>query len=96
MRLTTSIALVRGVGPKTAEQFHLSGIETVGQLINFLPRKYEDFSEVTSIAELEPGKRTIKARVESTEVKRVRRGMTVVTAVLNDGTDKVKAVWFNQ
>jgi ATP-dependent DNA helicase RecG len=96
VNLATSIESVKGVGPKTAEQFRLSGIETVGQLIEFLPRKHEDFSEVVTIDTITPGKRTIKARAEQVEIKRVRRGMTVTTATLVDETGKLKATWFNQ
>lgn len=96
MNLATSIEKVKGVGPKTAEQFRAAGIETVGDLIRFFPRKHEDFSEVVPIAEMSPGKRTVRARVESVNVKRVRRGMTVTTAVLVDDTGKMQAAWFNQ
>lgn len=48
------------------------------------------------IAELEPGKSTIKARCESVSTRFVRRGMRVTTAVLADTSGKVQAVWFNQ
>lgn len=96
MNLITNLERIKGVGPKTAEQLHAAGLDTVWDLINFLPRKYEDFSEVTRIASITPGKRTIKARAESIEIKRVRRGMTITTAILDDGSGKLKAVWFNQ
>ena len=96
MRLSTALENIKGVGPKTAEQLKLSGLETVRDLIFFLPRKYEDFSELTEIDSIKPGKRTVKARVESVSVRRVRRGMTITTAVLIDGSGKLNAVWFNQ
>src|SRR5690606_29242814 len=96
MNLQTPLEAIKGVGEKTAEQFALAGLHTVGDLITFLPRAYEDFSEVTNIADLKPGKRTIRARCESVTTKRVRRGMSVTTAVLVDKTGKVQAVWFNQ
>jgi len=96
MNLTTPLSSIKGVGPKTAEQFELSGLHTVEELIYFLPRKHEDFSEVTNIADLKPGKRTIKARCEAISTRNVRRGMRVTTATLADGTGKVQAVWFNQ
>ena len=96
MNLSTRLTGVKGVGEKIGEQLELASLRTVGDLINFLPRAYEDFSEVVKIADIAPGKRTIKAHVESVETKRVRRGMTVTTAVLADDSGKLKAVWFNQ
>lgn len=96
MNLSTHLENIKGVGPKTADKLHAAGLVTVRDLINFYPRRYEDFSEVVSIAEITPGKRTVKARVESTEMRRVKRGMTIVTATLADETDKLRATWFNQ
>ncbi len=84
------------MGEKTAEQFEAAGLITIRDLITFLPRKHEDFSEVAPIAAIKPGKRTIKAKCEDISIKRVRRGMTITTAVLSDGSGKLNAVWFNQ
>lgn len=96
MNLSTKLSSIKGVGPKTAEQFELSGLHTVQDLIYFLPRKHEDFSELSQIAGLSPGKRTIRARCESLSTRTVKRGMRVTTATLADDTGKVQAVWFNQ
>lgn len=92
----TKLADIRGVGPRTAEQLEVAGLVTVGDMVNFLPRRHEDFSEVVSITELRPGKVTVKVRCETVQTKFVRRGMRVTTAVLTDQTGKVQAVWFNQ
>ena len=96
MNVTTSLEKIKGVGPKSAEQFAAAGLMTVGDLIHFFPRKYEDFSEVTVISDIKPGKVTIKARCEKIETRPVRRGMKITTATLADATGKVQAVWFNQ
>lgn len=96
MNLQTPLQQIKGVGDKSAEQFDLSGLHTTGDLIYFLPRRHEDFSEVTKIVDLAPGKRTIKARCESISTRNVRRGMRVTTATLADESGKVQAVWFNQ
>ncbi len=96
MNLTTTLAKVKGVGLKTGEQFALAGIETVGDLISFLPRVHEDFSHIATISNIKPGKATIRARCEKITTRPVRRGLRITTATLADSTGKLQAVWFNQ
>lgn len=96
MNLTTQLEKIKGVGPKTAEQLALSGLNTVEDLMDFLPRGYEDYSHITSIADIKPGKSTIKARCESIATRPVRRGLRITTATLADHSGKLQAVWFNQ
>lgn len=96
MNLISSLEKVKGVGIKTAEQFQSAGLFTVEDLLNFLPRKHEDFSEVVKIADIHPGKMTIKARCEKIDTRPVRRGLRITTATLADDSGKLQAVWFNQ
>ncbi len=96
MNLVSPLGNVRGVGEKTAEQFAVAGISSVGELIEFLPRTHEDFSEVVSIVNIHPGKVTIKAHCEKVTTRIVRRGLKVTTATLADDSGKLQAVWFNQ
>ncbi len=96
MNLVSPLEKVKGVGSKTGEQFALAGLHTVGDLINFLPRSHEDFSHVTEISAIKPGKATIKASCETIATRPVRRGLRITTATLTDGSGKLQAVWFNQ
>jgi ATP-dependent DNA helicase RecG len=96
MNLSTSLEKVKGVGEKTGEQLAAAGLHTVGDLITFLPRAYEDYSQVSRIADISPGKVTVKAHCEKVETRPVRRGMRVTTATLADDSGKIQAVWFNQ
>ena len=96
MNLLSPLDKVKGVGLKTGEQFALANINTVGDLIDFLPRAYEDFSHITTIADIKPGKATIKARCEKITTRPVRRGLRITTATLADNSGKLQAVWFNQ
>lgn len=94
--LATPLQMIKGVGPKTAEQLAAADLHTVGDLVNFLPRKHEDFSQVVPIAHIRPGNVSVRGSFSEVSTKRVRRGMTVTQAVLSDGTSKVPVVWFNQ
>jgi len=96
MNLLSSLDKVKGIGLKTSEQFALANINTVGDLIDFLPRAYEDFSHITTISNIAPGKATIKARCEKIATRPVRRGLRITTATLADASGKLQAVWFNQ
>ena len=96
MNLTQPLENVKGVGAKTAEQFELAGLRTVGDLIHFYPYRYDDFSEIIKISNIRPGKVTLKVRVEDLHTRRVRRGMHITEASLVDASGKTAAVWFNQ
>ena len=96
MKLTTPLEQIKGVGPKTAQALAATGLTTVSDALNFLPRAYDDYSTAVNIADLQPGKVTVKARCESISTRIVRRGLRITTAVLADKSGKVKAVWFNQ
>lgn len=96
MNLATSLDQIKGVGPKSFAEFERAGLLAVGDLLEFLPMRHEDFTNVTTIASLTPGNVTIRAKVETVNSRSVRRGMTVTTAILVDETSKVNAVWFNQ
>lgn len=96
MNLISPLESIKGVGAKTAEQLAAAGLHTVGDILTFLPRKHEDFTNVTNIADLKPGTVTIRARCEKISTRPVRRGLRLTTAVLADDTGKLNAIWFNQ
>ena len=96
MKLATPLEQIKGVGPKTVQALAAAGLTTVSDALNFLPRAYDDYSTAVNIADLQPGKVTVKARCESVSTRIVRRGLRITTAVLADKSGKVKAVWFNQ
>lgn len=96
MNPSTPLTALKGVGPKTAEQLQAAGLACVRDLLYFLPRSYEDYSQLITIAALQPGKVTLKVTVEAVITRRVRRGMHITEATLIDSTGKVAATWFNQ
>ena len=98
MNLTDSINKVRGVGVKKAAAFTRLGIQTVYDLLTYYPRAYEDQSRITPIAQLHAGERATVLGViqQVTERQTRRRGFTVLTALVGDGTGYAQALWFNQ
>ena len=98
MKLSDSINKVRGVGVKKAAAFARLGIQTVYDLLTYYPRTYEDQSRITPVAELRAGERaTVLGVIQTvTEKQTRRRGFTVLTALVGDGTGYAQAVWFNQ
>ena len=98
MELSDSINKVRGVGVKKAAAFARLGIQTVYDLLTYYPRTYEDQSRITPVAELRAGERaTVLGVIQTvTEKQTRRRGFTVLTALVGDGTGYAQAVWFNQ
>lgn len=96
MTLTSPLTDIKGVGEALARKFTLLGINTVGDLIDHYPRQYEDFSEITAIANLNPGAVTIEAEIKQVAGRYVRRGMHITEAVASDATGSVRLVWFNQ
>lgn len=94
--LKQPVSTVKGVGSVLAGKLHALGVETVEDLLYFFPRRYDDFSHVVPIAQLRPGKVTVKGKVESVAGRHIRRGLHITEAVIADDTAKTRAVWFNQ
>ena len=72
------------------------GIKTAADLIEYYPRRYEDYSVVTPIAKLRPGAVTIEAVIKQAKGRYVRRGLHITEAVASDDSGSTRLVWFNQ
>jgi ATP-dependent DNA helicase RecG len=96
MTLSSSLTEVKGIGPAIAKLFEQLNIFTVGDLIDYYPRKYDDFSQVTNIVALKPGMVTVQAVIKQVTGRYVRRGIHITEAVASDKTGSVRLVWFNQ
>lgn len=94
--LQQPITQIKGVGPELAKKFGILGITTIADLAYNFPRRYEDYSAVTSIAAMAPGLVTIKAVIKSAKGRYVRRGMHITEAVATDGEESIRLIWFNQ
>ncbi|BAL82854.1 putative ATP-dependent DNA helicase RecG [Selenomonas ruminantium subsp. lactilytica TAM6421] len=98
MQLTDSIQYVKGVGPKKTAELKRLGLRTVYDLLTYFPRTYEDQSVLTKISELQAGETVTVAGtiMNVSERQGGRRGMTILMALIGDGTGMLQVTWFNQ
>src|SRR3989344_1940641 len=96
--LDSPIQTLPGIGPKVLEKLHRLKIKKVRDLLFHLPFRYEDFSNIKNIIDLEAEeKATVTARILNINSKRTwKRKMFITEALLEDNTAPVRAVWFNQ
>lgn len=88
---------VKGVGPRRSELLSALGIQSVIDLLQHYPRRYEDRRQIRRIAQLETGREeTIQGKVLAIGTTRVSRTLTIVQAAVSDGSGTVYATWFNQ
>ncbi|HMS23460.1 MAG TPA: ATP-dependent DNA helicase RecG [Candidatus Saccharibacteria bacterium] len=96
MLTTKRLSDLSGVGPVVENNLRTIGIKTIEDLLNYYPRRYDDYSNLIPISEINPGQVSIKGRISNSVGRYVRRGMHITEAVLTDKTGSVRLVWFNQ
>ena len=88
---------LKGVGPKRAELLGRLGLSTLKELLYYLPRDYQDRSQLTPIRDVKFGATaTIKGRVLDVGLKPTRGRRTLLEVLVSDDTGTIAATWFNQ
>lgn len=97
IHLRDPVETIRGIGPELAGKLTRAGLVTVRDLICCLPSRYEDWNQPTLIRSLRPGKeRLIRATVRSIGAETLsRRGQRLMTALIEDVSGAIEAVWFH-
>ncbi len=92
-----NIQYLKGVGEKRALQLRKLGIDTVGALLRFYPRSYEDWSTITPISQARgKGNVCIKAVVASAvKESRIRKNMILYKFTATDQTGSMQVTIFN-
>lgn len=91
-----SLETIKGVGEVSLAKLKQAGINSKFDLINFLPRSYQSINFIKNLSEVRPGEITVLARATNVISRRTSRVTTILTADLEDETDKIQAIWFNQ
>ncbi len=98
MTANTDIQYLKGVGAKRAEILKSKGIDTVGALLRFFPRKYLDWTNITPVGNAPFFENVcLKARIITPiEEKEVRSGLTIYNFLCEDQSGKFSVSLFNQ
>ena len=96
-RLDASLETLRGVGPRLLARLERLGLSTVADLLEHAPRRYEAAVPERRIADLLAEEEVaIGGVVRGVKVRRPRRRLAIVSARIDDGSDAISAIWFNQ
>ncbi|MBE6804820.1 MAG: DEAD/DEAH box helicase, partial [Ruminococcaceae bacterium] len=97
MKFSDDIKYIKGVGEARAMGFRSLGVSTVGELLRFYPRAYEDWSKILPISQCVIGENVcIKGTVMfPVKNERVRGGMLIAKATVTDGEDVIAVTFFN-
>jgi ATP-dependent DNA helicase RecG len=95
LELSTPVQYVKGVGPRIGDILAAKGIHTVGDLLHYLPFRYEDRLNPRGISELRPGEMaTVIAEVRNSGLFRTRR-MPIFQLTVGQGRARLRCLWFN-
>ncbi len=97
--IESPISDLKGIGPKSAEKFHLAGIFTLGHLIRYYPRTYEKFSDPVELKEAKEGEIcSFEGTFLKTLAVRYAGSYKITTGMflLGGGNgEKLPVTWFN-
>jgi hypothetical protein len=96
--LDQSVRNVRQVGKVKAQKLNKLKIETIGDLVTYYPRDYEDRNLEKKVNELVDGDECAVVLTVMTEISfsRPKRNMKIYKATASDGSGIVTLTWFNQ
>lgn len=88
----------RALAEAKAKSLSKLGIATLGDLINWFPRRYEDRREIKPISQLIPGEPACVSAMIASEPKlsHIRKGMDLVKVRAVDDTGALDVTFFNQ
>ena len=92
------LTVIHGIGPRSAESLSILGLNTLGDLLYYFPRRYDDYSTLKPINRLQYGEDlTVIGTVQTISNRSAKGGqMQITEAVLGDGTGYLRLTWFNQ
>jgi len=89
---------LHGIGSTRAARLHCLGLDTVEDLLLYLPFRHETPARLSRVSELKEGAVcTIQVRVGPCSIRHGRRrGLRILEALVADDSGSIVAVWYNQ
>ncbi|MBL8103142.1 MAG: ATP-dependent DNA helicase RecG [Anaerolineales bacterium] len=96
--LSAALTVLQGVGPRNAEALEKLGLQTLGDMLYYFPRRYEDYSQLKPIQSLMYNDVvTVLGTVQSVHSRPIRGGKSsVIEVIIGDGTGSLRISYFNQ
>ncbi len=96
--LNAKLTVLNGVGTKSAESLARLGMQTLGDMLYYFPRRYEDYSLLKPIKDLMYNDVvTVLGSIQSAHNRPIRGGkQSMVEIVISDGTGALRVSFFNQ
>lgn len=92
LNIYTEIQYLKGVGPESAKKLKNLGIETIGNLLTLVPRRYVQKSLIKDL--IPDTEAQVCGRIIDTGIKRTHSGEIFVVKI-SDGTGYLKCSFFN-
>ncbi|HKF95861.1 MAG TPA: OB-fold nucleic acid binding domain-containing protein, partial [Gammaproteobacteria bacterium] len=96
--LDAQLTVLQGVGPSNASSLAKLGLHTLGDMLYFYPRRYDDYSQLKPIKNLMYGEIvTVIGTVQTVHTRPIRGGKaSIVETIISDGTGGLRLSFFNQ
>lgn len=98
MKLSDRLTVHVRVDPAHQKSLKRIGVETVGDLLYYLPARYEDISDVQSVGGLEKGQEAVVyGQLSGLKTRKAWKSRKpIAEGYVEDGSAKIKIMWFNQ
>src|SRR5258706_11201562 len=97
MNVTENVANLPGVGPVYVEKLANLGVQTIFDLLYYLPFRYEDRSVITPTNQIKIGETvTVSGTLSPIKNFTTKSGRRMQSATLTDAVGKLNIAWFNQ
>ena len=91
-----SIRSIKGIGEKTQALFGKLGIETIGDLLRYYPRDYDEYKAPIAVTEIKEGEKcAVLGRISGRVGMHSTGRKSVVTAGIREGAYFLQLTWYN-